>query len=86
MFADVFCANGPPPHRISCGPALCVSARPKGKKNDEYEKGYEAAISGKALANCPFHSSSVEAIAWCNGWNDAIGAELKAIRQKRMRA
>ena len=51
----------------------------------EYEKGYEAAICGKALDNCPFHSSSGEAIAWCGGWNDAIGAELKAIRLKRMR-
>jgi ribosome modulation factor len=42
----------------------------------EYEKGYEAGICGKALDNCPFHSSS---------WNDAIGAELKAIRRKRMK-
>jgi ribosome modulation factor len=24
----------------------------------EYEKGYEAAICGKALDNCPFHSSA----------------------------
>jgi ribosome modulation factor len=59
---------------------------PRGKKTmTEYEKGYEAAICGKAVDNCPFNSSSGEAIAWCSGWNDAIGAELKAIRLKRMR-
>ena len=51
----------------------------------EYEKGYEAAICGKTVDNCPFNSSSGEAIAWCSGWNDSIGAELKAIRLKRMR-
>jgi ribosome modulation factor len=52
----------------------------------EYEKGYEAAICGKALNNCPFHSSSGDdAIAWRSGWNDAISAELKAIRRKRMK-
>ena len=28
----------------------------------EYEKGYEAAICGKALDNCPFNSSSGEAM------------------------
>jgi ribosome modulation factor len=51
----------------------------------EYEKGYEAGIYGKALYNCPFHSSSGEAIAWRSGWNDAIDAELKAIRRKRVK-
>ena len=50
----------------------------------EYEQGYEAAIYGKALSNCPFYSSSDDAIAWRNGWKDAISAVLKAIRRKRM--
>ena len=51
----------------------------------EYEKGYEAAICGEARDTCPFHSSSGEATAWRSGWNDATGAELKAIRRKRMK-
>jgi ribosome modulation factor len=67
------------PHYIQCFGA-------RGKKTmTEYEKGYEAAICGKARDTCPFHSSSGEAIAWRSGWNDAIGAELKAIRRKRMK-
>jgi ribosome modulation factor len=62
------------------------SAQTRGKKTmTEYEKGYEAGICGKALDNCPFHSSSGEAIAWRSGWIDAIGAELKAVRRKRMK-
>ena len=50
----------------------------------KYEQGYEAAICGKGLNNCPFNFSSGDAIAWRSGWNDAINAELKAIRRKRM--
>ena len=51
----------------------------------EYEQGYEAAICGKALSNCPFYSSSDDALAWRSGWKDAISTELKAILRKRMK-
>jgi ribosome modulation factor len=50
----------------------------------EYEQGYEAAICGKSL-NCPSYSSSDDAIAWRSGWKDAINAEIKALRRKRMK-
>ena len=51
----------------------------------EYEQGYEAAICGKSLNNCPPYSSSDEAIAWRSGWKDAISGEIKALRRKRMK-
>jgi len=51
----------------------------------KYEQGYEAAICGKALNNCPFNFSSGDAIAWRSGWNDAIVAELKAVRMNRVK-
>jgi ribosome modulation factor len=66
------------PHYIEC-------LGKRKKTMNEYEKGYEAAICGKALDNCPFYSSSGDAIAWRSGWKDAISTELKAIRRKRMK-